>query len=125
MLEISLDASQLEHGLSQLLKNATDTRPVMRAIATEMVSLTEDNFESEGWGGQKWKRSRRVADNGGKTLQLSGRIAAGISTQIGNGFARIGSNKKYAAIHYFGGKIEAEKKLIDTTIAIESLKSGL
>ncbi|MBF0805042.1 phage virion morphogenesis protein, partial [Neisseria sp. 19428wB4_WF04] len=83
---------------------------VMRAIATEMVSLTEDNFESEGWGGQKWKRSRRVADNGGKTLQLSGRIAASISTQIGNEFARIGSNKKYAAIHYFGGKIEAEKK---------------
>lgn len=50
MLEISLDDKQLQKGLGQLLKNATDTRPMMRAIATDMVSLTEDNFESESWG---------------------------------------------------------------------------
>ncbi|ASK27937.1 phage virion morphogenesis protein [Neisseria chenwenguii] len=146
MLEISLDAGQLEHGLNRLLKNATDTRPMMRAIATEMVSLTEDNFESESWGGEKWKQSKRAAD-GGKTLQLTGQLAASISTKTGNGFAQIGSNKKYAAIHHLGGQAGrgrkvtiparpylpingsgqlqngAEKKLID--IAIESLKAGL
>lgn len=146
MLEINLDASQLEHGLSQLLKNATDTRPMMRAIATEMVSLTEDNFENESWGGEKWKQSKR-ASNGGKTLQLTGQLAASISTKVGNDFAQIGSNKKYAAIHHLGGQAGrgrkvtiparpylpingsgqlqtgAEKKLID--IAIESLKAGL
>ncbi|ROV54479.1 phage virion morphogenesis protein [Neisseria chenwenguii] len=146
MLEISLDAEQLEHGLNRLLKNATDTRPMMRAIATEMVSLTEDNFENESWGGEKWKQSQRAA-NGGKTLQLTGQLAASISTKTGNGFAQIGSNKKYAAIHHLGGQAGrgrkvtiparpylpingsgqlqngAEKKLID--IAIESLKAGL
>lgn len=95
MLEISLDASQLEHGLSQLLKNATNTRPMMRAIATEMQNLTEENFESESWGGERWKQSKRAA-NGGKTLQLSGQLAAGISTKAGNDFAQIGSNKPYA-----------------------------
>ena len=89
-------------GLSQLLKNATNTRPMMRAIATEMVSLTEENFENESWGGEKWKQSKRAA-NGGKTLQLTGQLAASISTQVGNDFARIGSNKKYAAIHHLGG----------------------
>ena len=146
MLEINLDASQLKHGLSQLLKNATNTRPMMRAIATEMVSFTEDNFENESWGGEKWKQSERAA-NGGKTLQLTGQLAASISTQTGNNFAQIGSNKKYAAIHHLGGQAGrgrkvtiparpylpingsgqlqngAEKKLID--IAIESLKAGL
>lgn len=146
MLEISLDASQLEQGLSQLLKNATNTRPMMRAIATEMVSLTEDNFESESWGGDTWEPSRRAA-KGGKTLQLTGQLAAGISTKVGNGFAQIGSNKQYAAVHHLGGQAGrgrkvslparpylpingsgqlqpgAEKKLID--IAIESLKAGL
>lgn len=146
MLEINLDANRLEHGLDRLLKNATNTRPMMRAIATEMVSLTEDNFESESWGGEKWKQSKRAA-NGGKTLQLTGQLAASISTKIGNGFAQIGSNKKYAAIHHLGGQAGrgrkvtiparpylpingsgqlqngAEKKLID--IAIESLKAGL
>lgn len=117
MIEISLDAAQLEHGLSELLKNATNTRPMMRAIATEMVSLTEENFESESWGGDRWpdavrslsetldpKRNRR-----GKTLQLSGQLAASISTQVGTGFARIGSNKPYAAIHHLGGQTAAHE----------------
>lgn len=146
MLEISLDTSQLEHGLSQLLKNATNTRPMMRAISTEMVSLTEDNFESESWGGEKWKQSKRAA-NGGKTLQLTGQLAASISTKVGNDFAQIGSNKKYAAIHHLGGQAGrgrkvtiparpylpingsgqlqngADKRIID--IALESLKAGL
>ncbi|SAY50891.1 phage virion morphogenesis protein [Neisseria weaveri] len=146
MLEINVDTSQLEHGLGQLLKNATNTRPMMRAIATEMISLTEDNFESESWGGEKWKQSKRAA-NGGKTLQLTGQLATSISTKVGNDFAQIGSNKKYAAIHHLGGQAGsgrkvtiparpylpingnsqlqngAEKKLID--IAIESLKAGL
>lgn len=110
MLEISLDDKQLQNGLSQLLKNATYTRPMMRAIATEMVSLTEDNFESESWGGQKWPSSRRADADGGKTLQLSGQLAASISTQVGNDFARIGSNKKYAAVHHLGGQVEAKNK---------------
>ena len=62
MLEIKLDADQLDHGLNTLLKNSTNTRAIMRGIATELLSMTEENFESEGWGGQRWKQSRRAAD---------------------------------------------------------------
>lgn len=112
MLEISLDAGKLEHGLDQLLKNATDTRPMMRAIATEMVSMTEENFDSESWGGKPWPEAARSLSEAldpkrnkrGKTLQLSGQLASSISTQTGSNFARIGSNKPYAAIHHLGGK---------------------
>ena len=60
MLEINLDTKDLERGLAQLLKNATDNRPMMRSIATELVALTEDNFEDESWGGDKWKQSQRL-----------------------------------------------------------------
>ena len=102
MLEIKLDADQLDHGLNTLLKNATDTRAMMRGIATELLSM-EENFESEGWGGQRWKQSRRAADEGDKTLQKSGQLAASLTTQVGSNYARIGSNKKYAAIHHLGG----------------------
>ncbi len=111
MITIDLDSKDLQRGLGQLLQNATDTRPMMRAIATEMSSLTEDNFESESWGGKKWPRSRRADADGGKTLQLSGQLAASISTQTGNDFARIGSNKKYAAIHHLGGQAGRGKKV--------------
>ena len=71
MFEISLDASSLEHGLGQLLKNATHPRPMMKAIAAELLSITEDNFENENWGGQiPWKPTHR----GGKILQKSSHL---------------------------------------------------
>lgn len=47
MLEINLDTSSLDRGLSQLLQNVSHPRKMMKAIATEMTSLTEENFESE------------------------------------------------------------------------------
>lgn len=47
MLEISLDDSDLQRGLGQLLHNVRHPRPMMRAIAAELLSITEDNFESE------------------------------------------------------------------------------
>ena len=108
--------------------------------------LTEENFESESFGGNRWKQSQRAAQ-GGQTLQLTGQLAASISTQVGNDFARIGSNKPYAAIHHLGGSAGrnhsvqlparpylpingsgqlqngADKRILD--IAIESLSSGL
>lgn len=146
MLEISLDEKNLQDGLAQLLRNATETRPMMRAIATEMAAITEGNFEAEAWGAKRWPKSKRAAQRG-KTLQLSGQLAASITTQSGNGFARIGSNKKYAAIHHMGGKAGRDRKVsipdrpylpIDKTdelqanaetallnIALESLKKGL
>lgn len=116
MIEISLDESDLQRGLGQLLRNATETGPMMRGIAAELASLTEDNFESESWGGKRWGgdnngKSKRAMADGGKTLQLSGQLAASISTQSGNGYARIGSNKVYAAIHHFGGQAGRGKKL--------------
>lgn len=146
MLEISLNTAEVDRGLSLLLRNASNSRQMMRAIATEMTSLTEENFESESWGGDRWKQSQRAAQDG-KTLQLTGQLAASISTQVGKDFARIGSNKPYAAIHHIGGSAGrghnvklparpylpisgsgqlqpgAEKRLLD--IAIESLKAGL
>ena len=118
MLEISLDEKDLKRGLGQLLRNATDSRPMMRSIASELTTLTEDNFESESWGGKKWNRSQaadtRSSTDGkhtGKTLQAKGQLAASINTKVGNSFARIGSNKKYAAIHHLGGQAGRGKKL--------------
>lgn len=146
MIEINLDSNSVDRSLSQLLTNLGHSRKMMRAVATEMTSLTEENFENESFGGDKWPQSKRAAQ-GGKTLQLTGQLAASISTQVGNDFARIGSNKPYAAIHHLGGqagrgrkvtiparpylpingsgKLQngADKRIID--IALESLKAGL
>lgn len=60
MIKISVDSRDLERGLSQLLQNVQNRHPMMNAVATELQSMTEDNFESESWGGQKWKDSKRA-----------------------------------------------------------------
>lgn len=108
MLVLSVDSSKLEHGLGQLLHNLTNRRPITAAIAAELLSMTEDNFDSESWGGERWKESKRAANESGKTLQKSGQLAASLTTKSGNDFARIGSNKVYAAIHHLGGEIRAK-----------------
>ena len=72
-------------------------------------AVTEDNFERESFGSDRWEKSQRATDENGKTLQKRGQLAASITSRVGNDFARIGSNKKYAAIHHLGGKTKAHK----------------
>ncbi|MBD3614254.1 phage virion morphogenesis protein [Kingella kingae] len=107
MIKISVESESLEHSLNQLLQNIQNRRPMMASVAAELLSMTEDNFESESWGGDKWKETHR----GGKKLQLSGQLAASLTTQSGNDFARIGSNKPYAAIHHIGGQAGRGRKV--------------
>lgn len=105
MLKISLDSSDFDRSIGNLLSNIQNRRPMMDGIAAELLSMAEDNFETESWGGDKWKSSQRAqTETNGKTLQLSGQLAGSLSTHSSNHFARIGSNKPYAAIHHLGGQ---------------------
>lgn len=104
MIVISVNDEHFKRSMARLLQNMENRRPIMASVAAELLSMAEDNFESESWGGDKWKETLR----GGKKLQLRGQLAGSINTQSGNDFARIGSNKKYAAIHHLGGEIAAK-----------------
>ena len=76
MITLEIDDDDFHRGLGRLLKNATNARPMMRAIATEMTSITEDNFERESFGSDRWEKSQRATDENGKTLQKRGQLAA-------------------------------------------------
>ena len=104
MLTIELNERDLTRGLSNLLRNLQNRRPMMQGIAAELLSMTEDNFERESWGNEPWQPTHR----GGKILQLSGQLAASIHTLATNQSAQIGTNKIYAAIHHIGGDIHAK-----------------
>lgn len=66
MITLEIDDDDFHRGLGRLLKNATNARPMMRAIATEMTSITEDNFERESFGSDRWEKSQRATDENGK-----------------------------------------------------------
>lgn len=111
MINIRMDSRDFDRGMVRLLQNVENRRPMMASVAAELQSMTEDNFESESWGGQKWKASQRAEREGGKTLQQSGQLVASLTTQSGNDFARIGTNKVYAAVHHLGGQAGRGRKV--------------
>lgn len=101
-IKITVDDRQVKELLEKLQKRAGDLSPVMRTISEMMRGAVEDNFEAEGR--PKWKKSRRAIEQGGKTLQDTGRLAASITKRATSTSAEVGTNVVYAAIHHFGGR---------------------
>lgn len=111
MLTIELNNQRLQQTLSQIEDAIGDLTPLMQAIAAELASQTEENFEHEGrpeWPELSDVTIERRAKQGhwpGQMLQVSaGGLAASIVTDATDSSAMVGSNKPYAAMMQFGGE---------------------
>ncbi|UST71425.1 phage virion morphogenesis protein [Pseudomonas moraviensis] len=111
MLTIELNNQRLQQTLHQLEDAIGDLTPLMQAIAAELASQTEENFEHEGrpeWPELSDVTIERRAKQGhwpGQMLQVSaGGLAASIVTHATDSSAVVGSNKPYAAMMQFGGQ---------------------
>lgn len=84
-----------------------DLRPAMKIVGETVLASILRNFES---GGRPvpWKPSKRSAKTGGKTLIRTGELMRSINYRAGSNRVVISANKKYAAIHQFGGKTPAQ-----------------
>ncbi len=98
MIDIKIDSAELENQLTALVDKIQHREPLMRDIAGIMADAVEENFAQEGR--PKWLGIQRD----GKVLQDSGQLAASITAFNDNENAVVGTNKKYAAIHQFGGQ---------------------
>lgn len=109
-------------GFLSLLDAAEDMSPAMMAIAAHLEFSIRERFEtSTAPDGTRWKDSKRVEEEGGKTLVLSGDLQSSIGSDFGPDFAAAGPEKSfgsaiYAAIHQFGGRITPKegKRALDT-----------
>ena len=108
-IELRVDLSDANRGLAQLLHNATNTQPMMRGLATELETMTDENFESESWGGQQWADLKYPVAGQSKKLYRSGELKDSITSKATNTTATIGTNMIYAAIQHMGGKTSAHK----------------
>lgn len=98
--------------LGRLMERFDDLSEPMNDIAAVLESATEGAFEAEAdpTTGQSWPSlsdtylEANPKRQGGKILQASaGGLAASVTSDSGDFWAAIGSNKPYAAIHQFGG----------------------
>jgi phage virion morphogenesis protein len=111
---IELDET-LSAGLSRAIAAGNDLTPAMMAIANHLAATTRYRFETQsGPDGRPWKPSRRVIEEGGETLTLSGDLRGSIAPRWGKDFAEAGPERSggaavYAASHQFGGRITPKK----------------
>lgn len=110
MFTVELDHQRLQAALRNIEWAVGDLAPLMRGIAAELASQTEENFAEEGrpdWEPLSEVTTERRAKHGnwpGQMLQVSAAgLAASITTQATDSSALVGSNKPYAAMMQFGG----------------------
>jgi len=118
MINITIDSKELDHYLKELQSRTSNLSPVMRKISGYMLSAVEENFEKEGRPDEFAPLSRKTIEYRaklgkwpGKILQLSGQLAASVSSSYSNTEAIVGTNKAYAAIHQFGGYAGRNRKV--------------
>lgn len=105
---IKVEDAQVLGALKRLVALGRDATPAMRDIATLGESTTRLRFRNEtGPDGVKWKPSLRARITGGRTLTKDSHLVDSTSSNFGPESAEWGVNRVYAAIHQFGGKIEA------------------
>ncbi|MHC8342256.1 phage virion morphogenesis protein [Pseudomonas sp. RT6P73] len=110
MFTVELDHQRLQTALRKVEWAVGDLAPLMRGIAAELGSQTEENFEAEGrpdWAELSDVTTTRREKNGnwpGQMLQVSAAgLAASVTTHATDSSALVGSNKPYAAMMQFGG----------------------
>ena len=110
MFTVQLEHQRLQETLRTIEWAVGDLAPLMRGIAAELASQTEENFEAEGrpdWQPLSSVTTERREKSGtwpGQMLQVSAAgLAASISTHSDDSSALVGSNKPYAAMMQFGG----------------------
>ncbi len=101
-ITVTADDREVKNMLSRLSSRMADTTPVMRIIGEIVRASVERNFAAEGR--PAWKKSHRAAADGGQTLSLTGRLRRSITVAAGKGWAAVGTNVAYAAVHQFGGQ---------------------
>lgn len=113
MITLELDHQEIQKALSKVEWAVGELAPLMRGIAAEFASITEENLEDEGQSGNAWQTLSDVTTAireaagtwPGQMLQITaGGLAASITTQADSSSALVGSNKVYAAMMHFGGE---------------------
>ena len=91
--------------LAQVMASGRNTAPAFNPIAQKLRGDTLANFRGGGVFPGPWAPSQRVRKRGGQTLVDKAILRNSIHGEAGDGFAKVGTDVIYAAIHQLGGSI--------------------
>jgi phage virion morphogenesis protein len=108
MIRLYVDESELRDVLARLADRVSDLEPAMRRVAGHLADAVEEQFASEGrprWPPLAPSTIRQRARQGkwpGKILQVTGRLAASITTRSSAREAAVGTSVEYGVYHQLG-----------------------
>jgi len=106
-IEVKIADRELRSAFRRLQKSASGTQGMMRAVGTGLVGNVQrrlgNGVLAAGWPALNpaYKAGKRNKN----MLVESGGLRGSLSEEAGRDYARVGTNKIYAAIHQFGGVI--------------------
>lgn len=111
-IEMTIKDEQVLENFARLERAMGNTTPVMNAIGTGLVSSTTKRFVSQtDPDGVTWAAVNDEYAEGKKNSRIlteSGRLRDSITHKASRDAVLVGSNVIYAAIHQFGGVINAK-----------------
>lgn len=112
MISLQVNRDQLGAAstkLERLQRALGDLWRTMDAIGAYLASSTQRRFQAGvAPDGAPWVPSIRARTEGGKTMMLSGQLAASIAHEATRDSVEVGSNRVYAAVHQLGATIHAK-----------------
>ena len=105
---ITITTDEVSPRLAKLIRLASNPKPVFRAMATALLSITMGNFSSVG---QSYRPAPWPAKRDGKPSHLQKSGALSRSFHLGPDDASVSTPMIYASIHQFGGTIKGKPYL--------------
>lgn len=117
-IEIKIDEGEVLDYLEEYASKVKKLKPILRQVSHVMLEDIDENFETEGANqGKKWKdwsdswkeRRKKLGRGKGRILQLEGELRESFTRKVDASSVVVGTNKDYAAIHNFGGKVKKRR----------------
>ena len=116
MIAYTVDAKEVVRMVEGIVRRGADLTPAMHIIGATVLASVQRNFE-EGGRPSKWQPLSPVTLKSKKNTQIlqvkgyAGGLLGSIHYEPGRNKVEIGTNKKYGAIHHFGGQAGRGKKV--------------
>lgn len=130
---IKVKRDDITPDIRKKLKGMKDLGPILRAMGTQLVSLTKRAFRDPSLRQTAWRNKKkydpieqRLVEGGPSNLILKGMLMSSIRiTSLSKSNVTIGTDRKYGAIHQLGGVIRPKKAAALTfTIGGHTIRTG-
>ncbi len=107
-IKFTITRDTLSPTLAKAIKGVQNRRPILEAMGLAVVAISQRAFNDSSLRPSAWAPKR---GGGAATLKLTGTLWRSVRiTGLTNSSVTVGSDRKYAAIHQFGGTIIPKSK---------------